>query len=130
MPIEDWAIILEESNVQILIQQFNGIGIVLENRYYGGSYPFNTSTTDQLAYMTAEQTIADIQAFALRVDLPGFEGINASQTPWILYGGSLAGALTAFAMKTYGDTIYAGISSSGVVQGVLGYPQWSVIPDF
>ena len=127
MPIEDWSIIPEESNVQILIQQFNGLGIVLENRYYGGSYPFNTTTTDQLAYMTAEQTIADINAFALHVNLPGFAGLNAPKQPWILYGGSLAGAYTAFAMKTYGETLYAGISSSGVVQGVHGYPDWLVI---
>lgn len=34
----------------------NGLGIILENRYYGGSYPFNSSTTDELAYLTTEQS--------------------------------------------------------------------------
>ena len=32
--------------------------------------------------------------------------------PWILYGGSLAGAQTAFAVKTYGDILWGGIAVS------------------
>lgn len=37
------------------MQEFNGLGVILENRYYGQSYPVNVSTTDNLAYLTAEQ---------------------------------------------------------------------------
>lgn len=43
--------------IQILMQATNGLGVILENRYYGESYPFNTSTTDNLAYMTTEQSL-------------------------------------------------------------------------
>jgi hypothetical protein len=35
----------------------NGLGIILENRYYGQSWPFNTSTTDQMAYLTNQQSM-------------------------------------------------------------------------
>lgn len=42
--------------IQVLMEATNGLGIVLENRYYGGSYPFNSSTTDELAYHTTEQS--------------------------------------------------------------------------
>lgn len=38
----------------------------------------------------------------------------------------MAGAQTAFSLKTYGDILYAGIASSGVVDAQLSYPQWSV----
>lgn len=34
----------------------NGLGVALENRYYGESFPFNTSTTDELLYLTTEQS--------------------------------------------------------------------------
>src|SRR4051812_35077588 len=34
----------------------NGLGVILENRYYGKSYPFNTSTTDELRFLTTEQS--------------------------------------------------------------------------
>ena len=111
--------------VQILMQQFNGLGVILENRYYGESYPYNTTSTDELAYLTTEQTIADNQYFAQHATFPGIDAdLTAPNTPWIMYGGSLAGAQVAFTMKEYGDTIYGGIASSGVIQAVLGYPEW------
>jgi hypothetical protein len=42
------------------MQATNGLGVILENRYYGKSYPFNTSTTDELAYMTTEQSLSSL----------------------------------------------------------------------
>lgn len=103
----------------------NGLGVILENRYYGKSYPYNTSTTDQLAYMTTEQTIADNAYFATHATFPGISrNLSAPSTPWILYGGSLAGAQTAFSIKEYGDVLYGGIASSGGIQAVLAYSQW------
>ena len=43
--------------IQVLMKATNGLGVILENRYYGASYPFNTSTTDQLAYLSTEQSL-------------------------------------------------------------------------
>jgi hypothetical protein len=106
------------------MQKSSGIGVVLENRYYGTSCPYNTSTTDELRYLTTEQVIADFDLFARKVQLPSIKDINAPNTPWIVYGGSYPGALSAFTTKTYGHTFYAGISSSGVIHGQLEYPQW------
>ena len=116
---------LETGIIQILMSQFNGLGVILENRYYGESYPYNTSTTDQLAYLTTEQTIADNEYFATHATFPGIDAdLCAPNTPWIVYGGSLAGAQTAFSIKTYGDTLYGGIAASGVIHAVLEYPEW------
>ena len=108
------------------MQQFNGLGVILENRYYGKSFPFENSNTDNLAYLTTEQTIADNAFFARHAVFPGVKGnLNAPKTPWILYGGSLAGAQTAFSLKTYGaDTLYAGIAASGTIYATLAYPEW------
>ncbi|GAW24549.1 hypothetical protein ANO14919_141360 [Xylariales sp. No.14919] len=103
----------------------NGVGVILENRYYGASYPFNTSTTDQLAFLNTAQTIADNSYFAQNAVFPGIGGdLKAPGTPWILYGGSLAGAQTAFSVKKYGDILYGGIASSAPVHVVVGYPEW------
>ncbi|KAI4120722.1 MAG: hypothetical protein LQ338_006812 [Usnochroma carphineum] len=111
--------------IQILMSATNGLGVILENRYYGESYPFNTSSTDQLAYLTTEQTIADNAYFATHATFPGIpRNLSAPNTPWILYGGSLAGAQTAFSIKQYGDVLYGGIASSAVIEAVLAYPQW------
>ncbi|KAF2502375.1 extracelular serine carboxypeptidase-like protein [Lophium mytilinum] len=116
---------LETGIIQILMEATNGLGVILENRYYGESYPYNTSTTDELAYLTTEQTIADNAYFAQHAVFPGVNGsLLAPDTPWILYGGSLAGAQTAFSIKAHGDVLYGGIASSGVIHAVLAYPQW------
>jgi len=53
--------------------------------------------------------------------------LNAPASPWILYGGSLAGAQTAFSLKEYGGangTLWAGIGASATTHAVLGYGQW------
>ena len=41
------------------MQYFNGFGVILENRYYGESYPYNiSSTTDELVYLSNEQSMS------------------------------------------------------------------------
>lgn len=42
--------------IKILMKATNGLGVILENRYYGESYPYNTSTTDELRFLTTEQS--------------------------------------------------------------------------
>jgi hypothetical protein len=115
--------------VKILMEAFNGVGIILENRYYGDSYPYNTSTTDQLAYLTTEQTIADNEYFAKHAKFPGLDAkLTSPHAPWILYGGSLAGSQTAFSLVEYGSSgsgvLWGGISSSSVVKTQVTYPEW------
>jgi Serine carboxypeptidase S28 len=106
----------------------NGLGVLLENRYYGDSNPYNTSTTDQLTYLTTEQTIADNAYFAQHATFPGLTGnLSAPHALWILYGGSLSGAQTAFTVKTYGGDggiVYGGIASSAPIHMQLDYPEW------
>jgi hypothetical protein len=43
-----------------------------------------------------------------------------------MYGGSLAGAHTAFTMKTYNSIFAGGIGSSATTQALLEYPQWYI----
>lgn len=119
---------LQTGIIQILMNATNGLGIILENRYYGESWPFENSSTDNLRYLTTEQTIADNAYFAQHVTLPANitngKNLSAPGTPWILYGGSLAGAQTAFSLVQYSGLLWGGIAASGVVHPVLGYPEW------
>lgn len=69
--------------------------------------------------------IADNAYFAQHASFAGVNAnLTAPGTPWILYGGSLAGAQTAFSLKTYGDILWGGIAASGVIHAVLEYPEW------
>ncbi|KIW00140.1 uncharacterized protein PV09_08318 [Verruconis gallopava] len=116
---------LQTGIIQILMNATNGLGVILENRYYGESYPFETSTTDELRFLTTEQTIADNAYFAQHAAFPGINAsLNAPHTPWILYGGSLAGAQTAFSLVEYSGLLWGGIASSGTIHAQVEYPEW------
>ena len=53
------------------------------------------------------------------------ESLNSPDAPYILYGGSLAGAQTAFSVKEYGGKeLWGGIASSGTTFAKLEYPEW------
>ncbi|KAI1393617.1 peptidase S28 [Hypoxylon trugodes] len=116
---------LQTGIIQILMEATNGLGVILENRYYGESYPFNTSTTDELLFLTTNQTIADNANFAQNAVFPGVPGnLTAPSTPWIVYGGSLAGLQTALTIKVHGDVLYGGIAASAPIKVNVGYPEW------
>ena len=118
---------LQTGIINILMNATGGLGVILENRYYGDSYPFENSTTDNLRYLTTEQTIADNAYFsrhATFANVTGGHNLTAPGHPWILYGGSLAGAQTAFSLVEYKGLLWGGISASGVIHAVVGYPEW------
>lgn len=118
---------LQTGIVQILMNATGGLGVILENRFYGDSFPFGNSSTDNLRYLTTEQTIADNAYFAQHAtfsNVSGGNNLTAPGTPWILYGGSLAGAQTAFSLVEYTGLLWGGIAASGVIHAVHGYPEW------
>jgi hypothetical protein len=57
-PIPCKSTVANSSVIQILMSATNGLGVILENRFYGESWPFNTSTTDNLRYLTNEQSLS------------------------------------------------------------------------
>jgi hypothetical protein len=106
-----------------IVDQYNGIGIVWEHRFYGNSTPggpvnVNTSA-ESFRYLNTEQSLADVAAFAAQFTLKN-RGINYTltpeKTPWVFVGGSYPGMRAAFVRDRYPDTIYASYASSAPVQ--------------
>ncbi|RAL58380.1 hypothetical protein DID88_006060 [Monilinia fructigena] len=104
----------------------NGIGVVLEHRYYGDSIPTPDFSTENLRFLTTEQALMDEVYFARNIVFPGLEDKNltAPNVAYIGYGGSYAGAFNAFLRKLYPDTFWGTISSSGVVEAIYDYWQY------
>ena len=100
---EDRLPYLQKGIVQKLAQATNGMGVVLEHRYYGSSMPTSDLSTENLRFLTTEQAMADTAYFAQNVVFQGYESqkLNAPNAPWIAYGGSYAGAFVAFLRTTY-----------------------------
>ncbi|KAL8826238.1 MAG: hypothetical protein Q9170_007477 [Blastenia crenularia] len=106
---------LQKGLLHQLAQATNGIGVVLEHRYYGKSFPTPDLSTENLRFLTTEQALADMAYFAENVVFEGFEDKNltAPETAYFGYGGSYAGAFVAFLRVQYPDVYYGTLFPSG-----------------
>lgn len=98
---------LQKGILAQLSQATNGIGVVLEHRYYGKSMPTSDLSTENLRFLTTQQALADTEYFAKNAQFDGInDKVNAPNVPWIAYGGSYAGAFAAFLRTTYPDVFF------------------------
>ena len=99
---------LQKGIVHILAKATNGIGVILEHRYYGSSFPTPDLSTRNLRFLTTEQALKDMAYFAENVVFEGLEDrdLTAPGTAWIAYGGSYAGAFVAFLRKVYPEVYW------------------------
>lgn len=115
--------LLEKGIVYQLASAHGGIGVILEHRYYGTSFPFEDIAIEDARFLTTEQSLADAAYFAQNVVFPGLESENltSSGAPWIVYGVSYSGGQSAFLRKLYPDVFWGGVSSSGVTEAIIDY---------
>lgn len=125
---EDRLAILQNGILAQLAQATNGIGVVLEHRYYGvspeaGSWPTADLSTSNLRFLTTDQAMADWAYFAHNIVFEGLEhkNLTAPSTAYLAYGGSYAGAFVAILRKLYPEVFWGAISSSGVVEAIWDY---------
>lgn len=123
---EDRLPYLQKGIVAQLSQATNGLGVILEHRYYGTSFPVPDLSTENLRFLTTEQALADQVFFAQTVVFPGLEHLNLTshKNAYIAYGGSYAGAFVAILRKQYPDVYWGAISSSGVTEAIYDYWQY------
>ncbi|KAL8727488.1 MAG: hypothetical protein Q9166_006012 [cf. Caloplaca sp. 2 TL-2023] len=114
---------LQKGIIHQLAQATNGIGVILEHRYYGTSFPTPDLSTKNLRFLTTDQALGDMAYFAQNVVFEGLEDKNltAPETAYFGYGGSYAGAFVAFLRVLYPDVYYGTISSSGVTEAIWDF---------
>lgn len=107
----------------LVAKAIGGAIVLLENRYYGESLPYQTLTTENLQLLNFEQSLKDQVYFANNVDLPfGPNGsANADRVPWVNLGCSMSGAFVSMTERFIPGTFWASWSSSGAVQGIENY---------
>ncbi|KAF8806322.1 hypothetical protein BYT27DRAFT_6649057 [Phlegmacium glaucopus] len=107
----------------LIAQQQNGSIIILEHRFYGFSNPYPDLSVESFRVHTIQQAIDDLEYFAINVHLPmpGGDQVTPDKAPWILLGGSYAGALTSWTMVNKPGLFFAGYASSGVVEAIVDF---------
>ena len=109
------------SFVKQIVDQFGGIGIAWEHRYYGKSVPANISLdtpASTFQYLTSEQALADVVQFADQFSRSSLSDVDLTPkgTPWVFLGGSYPGMRAAFIRNQYPETIHASFASSAPVE--------------
>ena len=98
-----------------------GVVLCLEHRWYGASLPGPMADKALLmATLSVEAALADLEAFAAYFTA-GFLGGATSEHPWLLVGGSYAGAVSSWGRLSAPKTWTAAWSSSGVVEAVFNF---------
>jgi hypothetical protein len=117
---------LQKGIVAQVAKATKGLGVILEHRYYGTSFPTADLTTKNMRFLSTEQALAEVDYFARNVVFKGHEDKNltAPNTPWVVYGGSYAGAQAAFLRVVYPETFWGAISSSGVTAAIYDFWQY------
>ncbi|KAI5459445.1 peptidase S28 [Mariannaea sp. PMI_226] len=120
---EDRLPFLEHGILSMLAEATGGLAVILEHRYYGRSFPVPDLSAENMRFLSTEQALADTAYFAQHVQFPGLEHVNltAPNVPYIIYGGSYAGAFAAFARKLYPDLFWGAIASSAVTEAIVDY---------
>ncbi|KAF8586289.1 peptidase S28 [Ramaria rubella] len=117
---EDRLPFLDTGILDILAEATNGLGIVLEHRYYGTSIPVANFSTDSLRWLNNAQSAADSAHFMANLKVDGInETIASPSRPWIYYGGSYAGARAAHMRVLYPSLVFGSIASSAVTHAAL-----------
>lgn len=63
--LQDTIFLTSSAVIRLLIEATGGLGVILENRYYGHSYPYPVATTDNMRFLTREQSTHSSPAAAL-----------------------------------------------------------------
>jgi len=85
--------------------------VALEHRYYGKSMPMSSLTTDDLRYLSSEAALDDLAYFQRRLsNEKNWTG------KWVSFGGSYAGALSAWYRLKFPYLVAGALSSSGPVK--------------
>ena len=101
--------------------------LILEHRFYGESFPVTNLSTDSMKTLTTLQSLKDSANLASNLVFPGRLSklnLTASNTAWIYYGGSYAGAKAAFARKLFPDVFWGAIASSAVTTAIVPFWQY------
>jgi hypothetical protein len=93
---------LDTGIVKRLAQEFDGLALILEHRYYGESFPYwpnGNLSTDSLRFLNNAEALEDSADFIRHLNIKGLghdvRGGREGGAKWIYIGGSYAGARAA-----------------------------------
>ncbi|XP_071501714.1 putative serine protease K12H4.7 [Diadema antillarum] len=101
-------------------REMNAFCLMLEHRYYGKSHPTEDISAQNLQFLSSEQALADLAHFRTVI---GRE-MGLENNPWISFGGSYPGSLSAWFRLKYPHLVTGAVASSAPVEAQLDFPEY------
>ncbi|XP_067306163.1 thymus-specific serine protease [Pseudorasbora parva] len=105
-----------------MAERLGALLVSLEHRFYGQSINPDGLETENLRDLSSQQALADLAAFHHYISQRF--GLSQRNT-WISFGGSYAGALSAWLRGKFPHLIYGAVASSAPVQGQLDFSSYN-----
>ncbi|XP_050216488.1 probable serine protease EDA2, partial [Mercurialis annua] len=112
--------------IQVLAKKFGAAVVSLEHRYYGKSTPFKSSETKNLRFLSSKQALFDLAVFRQHYQTVLNLKLNRTkaENPWIVFGTSYSGALSAWFRLKFPHLTCGSVASSAVVLAVYDFPEF------
>ena len=100
-------------------KKFGAMYISIEHRYYGKSLPFASFATPNMRWLSSQQALADTAYF-----IDTYNKTLTNPGPWVVFGCSYSGALSAWFRAKYPNSVIASVAPSGPVYANINFTQY------
>merc|ERR1711962_718096 len=97
-------------------QQHGAAMFLLEHRYYGESHPVEDMRTENMVFLSSRQGLEDLGNFITAMNTE-----HHLTGPWITFGGSYPGSLSAWMRLRFPHLVSGAVSSSGPLLAKLDF---------
>ncbi|XP_053329902.1 thymus-specific serine protease [Spea bombifrons] len=107
-----------------LAQKHRALLVSLEHRYYGTSINRDGLALEAITFLSSQQALADLAAFHLFIS----QKFSLSRrNPWICFGGSYPGSLSAWFRLKFPHLVFAAVASSAPVRAELDFTDYNKV---
>ncbi|KAL0972795.1 hypothetical protein UPYG_G00194850 [Umbra pygmaea] len=107
-----------------MAEEHGALLVTLEHRFYGDSINRDGMKTENLRDLSSQQALADIAEFHQYVS-DHFD--LSEQNTWVSFGGSYAGALSAWLRGKFPHLVYGSVASSAPVKAKLDFSTYNKV---
>jgi serine protease 16 len=107
-----------------LAEKYGALLVSAEHRFYGASINDDGLKLGNLRSLSSQQALADLAEVRRHIDMK--YSLSAKNT-WICFGGSYAGALTAWFRIKYPHLVYGAIASSAPVHAITNFQGYNAV---
>lgn len=103
------------------------MGMAVEHRYYGGAAFDGVPdfSAANLKYHSSRQALADLAA--IHDHIVGTASFEVEGVPWVVFGGSYPGSLSAWARQLYPERFAASVASSAPLRAQLDFSGYNAV---